>query len=164
MFVNLCTFVFVYFCCCCCCCCWRRDNSRAARVSVIMHPMPVCSDSDEDIFDCIQRGNVELCVHYVQNDRSVLKEKGKDKYILKNISSWSGQCCFICRICVRPLHPTVFLSACIVAQPYLSVMVFPDLLIIISQKTKRTILCIPMSVVHILSFEICILQYKQAKL
>ncbi|KAM6997064.1 uncharacterized protein LKV04_005798 [Tautogolabrus adspersus] len=41
-----------------------------------MHPMPVCSVSCGDIFDCIQRGNIEQCIHFVQNDRSVLKQKG----------------------------------------------------------------------------------------
>lgn len=42
-----------------------------------MHPMPVCSVSIGDIFDCIQRGNIEQCVDFLQNDRSVLKQKGK---------------------------------------------------------------------------------------
>ncbi|XP_074501817.1 uncharacterized protein LOC141773736 isoform X1 [Sebastes fasciatus] len=41
-----------------------------------MHPMPVCSDSGGDIYDCIQRGDIELCIQFVQNDRSVLKHKG----------------------------------------------------------------------------------------
>ncbi|XP_068597848.1 uncharacterized protein si:ch211-223a10.1 [Brachionichthys hirsutus] len=41
-----------------------------------MHPMPVCSVSGGDIFDCIQRGNIEQCIDFLQNDRSVLKEKG----------------------------------------------------------------------------------------
>ncbi|KAM7408784.1 hypothetical protein PAMA_002488 [Pampus argenteus] len=38
--------------------------------------MPVCSGGGGDIFDCIQRGNIEQCIHFVQNDRSVLKQKG----------------------------------------------------------------------------------------
>ncbi|XP_029306425.1 palmitoyltransferase akr1 [Cottoperca gobio] len=41
-----------------------------------MHPMPECSVRDGDIFDCIQTGNIELCIQFVQNDRSVLNEKG----------------------------------------------------------------------------------------
>ncbi|TNN71818.1 putative protein S-acyltransferase 23 [Liparis tanakae] len=41
-----------------------------------MHPMPVCSDSGGDIFDCIQKGNIEQCIQCLQNDRSVLKETG----------------------------------------------------------------------------------------
>ncbi|XP_078129732.1 uncharacterized protein LOC144532697 [Sander vitreus] len=41
-----------------------------------MHPMPVCSVSGGDIFDCIQRGDIELCIQFVQNDRSLLKQKG----------------------------------------------------------------------------------------
>ncbi|XP_059179781.1 putative ZDHHC-type palmitoyltransferase 6 [Centropristis striata] len=41
-----------------------------------MHPIPVCSDSGGDIFDCIQRGNIEQCIQFLQNDRSVLKERG----------------------------------------------------------------------------------------
>ncbi|XP_031735044.1 putative ZDHHC-type palmitoyltransferase 6 [Anarrhichthys ocellatus] len=41
-----------------------------------MHPMPVCSDTRGDIFDCIQRGNIEMCIQFVQNDRSVLRIKG----------------------------------------------------------------------------------------
>ncbi|XP_028982976.1 putative ZDHHC-type palmitoyltransferase 6 [Betta splendens] len=41
-----------------------------------MHPMPVCSVTGGDIFDCIQRGNVEQCEQFLQNDRSVLKHKG----------------------------------------------------------------------------------------
>ncbi|CAL9687926.1 unnamed protein product [Knipowitschia caucasica] len=41
-----------------------------------MHPMPVCSVSGGDIFDCIQRGNLEQCIHFIQNDRSILKQKG----------------------------------------------------------------------------------------
>ncbi|KAM3863325.1 LOW QUALITY PROTEIN: uncharacterized protein ACN63O_013264 [Diretmus argenteus] len=41
-----------------------------------MHPMPVCSVDGGDIFDCIQRGNIEQCVHFIQNDRSILKQKG----------------------------------------------------------------------------------------
>lgn len=45
-----------------------------------MHPIPVCSGSGGDIFDCIQRGDVEQCILFVQNDRSVLKQKGKVKY------------------------------------------------------------------------------------
>ncbi|KAM9364700.1 uncharacterized protein KZ484_010869 [Pholidichthys leucotaenia] len=39
-----------------------------------MHP--VCSVSGGDIFDCIQRGNVEQCIHLVQNDRTILRQKG----------------------------------------------------------------------------------------
>ncbi|XP_041734885.1 palmitoyltransferase akr1 [Coregonus clupeaformis] len=38
-----------------------------------MLPMPRV---DGDIFDCIQRGNVEHCAHIIQHDRSILKEKG----------------------------------------------------------------------------------------
>ncbi|KAF3708269.1 putative ZDHHC-type palmitoyltransferase 6 [Channa argus] len=41
-----------------------------------MYPMPVCSVSYGDIFDCIQRGNIEQCIQFIQNDRSVLKQKG----------------------------------------------------------------------------------------
>ncbi|XP_017268265.1 putative ZDHHC-type palmitoyltransferase 6 [Kryptolebias marmoratus] len=42
----------------------------------MMHPIPVCSVSGGDIFDCIKRGDVEQCILFVQNDRSVLKQKG----------------------------------------------------------------------------------------
>ncbi|KAJ8014054.1 hypothetical protein DPEC_G00036270 [Dallia pectoralis] len=38
-----------------------------------MHPM---TSVDGDIFDCIQRGNIDQCAHIIQHDRSVLKEKG----------------------------------------------------------------------------------------
>ncbi|XP_056291340.1 putative ZDHHC-type palmitoyltransferase 6 isoform X1 [Pseudoliparis swirei] len=38
--------------------------------------MPVCSDNGGDIFDCIQRGDIELCIQCLQNDRSVLKQTG----------------------------------------------------------------------------------------
>ncbi|XP_044229524.1 putative ZDHHC-type palmitoyltransferase 6 isoform X1 [Thunnus albacares] len=41
-----------------------------------MHPMPACSAGGGDIFDSIQRGNIEQCIHFIQNDRSVLKHKG----------------------------------------------------------------------------------------
>ncbi|KAG8000089.1 putative protein S-acyltransferase 23, partial [Nibea albiflora] len=47
-----------------------------SRAPAIMHPMPVCSVSGGDIFDCIQRGNIELCIQFLQNDRSILKQKG----------------------------------------------------------------------------------------
>lgn len=47
------------------------------RVPIIMHPMPVSSVSGGDIFDCIQRGNIEECIHFVQSNRSILKQKGK---------------------------------------------------------------------------------------
>ncbi|KAJ0005151.1 hypothetical protein NQD34_011365 [Periophthalmus magnuspinnatus] len=43
---------------------------------MIMHPMAICSVSGGDIFDCIQRGNLEQCIHFIQNDRSILKQKG----------------------------------------------------------------------------------------
>lgn len=48
----------------------------APVIIIIMHPMPVCSVSGGDIFDCIQRGNVEQCTNFIQTDRSVLKQKG----------------------------------------------------------------------------------------
>ncbi|XP_035609745.1 uncharacterized protein si:ch211-223a10.1 isoform X2 [Oncorhynchus keta] len=38
-----------------------------------MHPTPRI---DGDIFDCIQRGNIDQCAHFIQHDRSILKEKG----------------------------------------------------------------------------------------
>ncbi|KAM8859685.1 uncharacterized protein AB9W97_019606 isoform 1-T2 [Spinachia spinachia] len=41
-----------------------------------MHPMPVVSDNRGDIFDCIQKGDVEMCIQFVQSDRSILKQKG----------------------------------------------------------------------------------------
>uniref|UniRef100_A0AAQ4QZ55 Palmitoyltransferase n=1 Tax=Gasterosteus aculeatus aculeatus TaxID=481459 RepID=A0AAQ4QZ55_GASAC len=41
-----------------------------------MHPMPVVSDNRGDIFDCIQKGDIEMCVQFVQSDRSILKQKG----------------------------------------------------------------------------------------
>ncbi|CAL8256622.1 unnamed protein product [Lota lota] len=41
-----------------------------------MYPMPVCSVGGGDIFDCIQRGNIEQCIELIQNDRSILKQKG----------------------------------------------------------------------------------------
>eukprot|EP00066_Takifugu_rubripes_P012412 XP_011601678.1 PREDICTED: probable protein S-acyltransferase 23 isoform X1 [Takifugu rubripes] len=41
-----------------------------------MHLLPVCSDSGVDIFDSIQRGNIEQCLQVIQNDRSILKLKG----------------------------------------------------------------------------------------
>ncbi|KAM4598902.1 uncharacterized protein V3H82_012954 [Fundulus diaphanus] len=50
-----------------------EDRSAAA---VTMHAMPLCTDSGEDIFDCIQRGDVEQCILAVQNDRSLLRYKG----------------------------------------------------------------------------------------
>ncbi|XP_015233140.1 PREDICTED: palmitoyltransferase akr1-like [Cyprinodon variegatus] len=40
------------------------------------HAMPLCDDSGGDIFDCIQRGDVEQCILFVQNDRLILKHKG----------------------------------------------------------------------------------------
>uniref|UniRef100_A0A1A7WRM9 Palmitoyltransferase n=1 Tax=Iconisemion striatum TaxID=60296 RepID=A0A1A7WRM9_9TELE len=41
-----------------------------------MNLMPVCSVSGGDIFDCIQRGDNEQCILFVQNDRAILKHKG----------------------------------------------------------------------------------------
>ncbi|KAM6956675.1 uncharacterized protein FYW47_012624 [Aplochiton taeniatus] len=42
-----------------------------------MHPFPVCPENGGgDIFDCIQRGNIEQCAHLVQLDRTILKLKG----------------------------------------------------------------------------------------
>ncbi|CAL8359125.1 unnamed protein product [Boreogadus saida] len=41
-----------------------------------MYTMPESSECAGDIFDCIQRGNIEQCVELIQNDRSILKEKG----------------------------------------------------------------------------------------
>ncbi|KAL6101803.1 uncharacterized protein ACO6RY_16969 [Pungitius sinensis] len=41
-----------------------------------MHPMPVVSDNRGDIFDCIQKGDIEMCIQFVQCDRSILKQKG----------------------------------------------------------------------------------------
>ena len=41
-----------------------------------MYTMPDSSDGGGDIFDCMQRGNIEQCVELIQNDRSILKEKG----------------------------------------------------------------------------------------
>lgn len=41
-----------------------------------MHALPACCVSGGDIFDSIQRGNIEHCIQFIQNDRSVLKHKG----------------------------------------------------------------------------------------
>ena len=40
-----------------------------------MYTMPD-ADGGGDIFDCIQRGNIQQCVELIKNDRSILKEKG----------------------------------------------------------------------------------------
>lgn len=57
--------------------CVRDSKQARACAADIMHPMPVCSVSGGDIFDCIQRGNVDQCEQLLHNDRSVLKNKGK---------------------------------------------------------------------------------------
>ncbi|XP_058507847.1 palmitoyltransferase ZDHHC13 [Solea solea] len=41
-----------------------------------MYPTPACSYSGGDIFDCIQRGTIEQCMHFVENDRSILRHQG----------------------------------------------------------------------------------------
>ncbi|XP_063730197.1 palmitoyltransferase ZDHHC13 [Eleginops maclovinus] len=41
-----------------------------------MDPIPIYSDGDGDIFDCIQTGNIEQCIQFVENDPSILKETG----------------------------------------------------------------------------------------
>uniref|UniRef100_A0A3P9LMV9 Palmitoyltransferase n=1 Tax=Oryzias latipes TaxID=8090 RepID=A0A3P9LMV9_ORYLA len=42
-----------------------------------MHMTPERTVSDGgDILDCIQRGNVEECIEFIQNDRSVIKQQG----------------------------------------------------------------------------------------
>ncbi|XP_034057648.1 probable protein S-acyltransferase 23 isoform X2 [Gymnodraco acuticeps] len=41
-----------------------------------MDPIPIYSDGDGDIFDCIQTGSIEQCIQFVENDRSILKEQG----------------------------------------------------------------------------------------
>ncbi|XP_062256407.1 uncharacterized protein si:ch211-223a10.1, partial [Platichthys flesus] len=55
----------------------RGFRSRSPFVrSVTMDPMPVSPFSDADVFDCIQKGDVDQCVLFVQNDRSVLRHRG----------------------------------------------------------------------------------------
>ncbi|XP_076022795.1 uncharacterized protein LOC143013156 [Genypterus blacodes] len=46
-----------------------------------MHSMPVVPDSGGDIFDHTQRGDVEQCANFIQNDPSIVKQKG-----------WGGFC------------------------------------------------------------------------
>ncbi|KAM8852404.1 uncharacterized protein ACB058_011291 isoform 2-T2 [Synchiropus picturatus] len=41
-----------------------------------MLQMSACSSGGEDIFDCIQKGTVDQCLHFIKNDRAVLKQKG----------------------------------------------------------------------------------------
>ncbi|XP_008427938.1 putative ZDHHC-type palmitoyltransferase 6 [Poecilia reticulata] len=43
---------------------------------ITMHAMPLCTISGGDIFDCIQRGDVEQCILFVQNDRTILRHTG----------------------------------------------------------------------------------------
>lgn len=62
----------------------RKIGANRVCALIIMHPMPVCSVSGGDIFDCIQRGNVEQCIHFIQTDRSVLKQKGKEGRVRSN--------------------------------------------------------------------------------
>lgn len=89
-----------------------------------MHPMPVCSVSGGDIFDCIQRGNVEQCVHLIQTDRSVLKQKGKiERNIMREMQTlfWSGlffYSHFICETIYRPLLPIFLASSIVYNCPY----------------------------------------------
>lgn len=75
-----------------------KAGCRLRWAPVTMHPMPVCSVSGGDIFDCIQRGNVEQCIQFLQTDRSVLKQKGKlGRDVIKS------QCYpFLCSVCVQP--------------------------------------------------------------
>lgn len=75
-----------------------KAGCRLRWAPVTMHPMPVCSVSGGDIFECIQRGNVEQCIQFLQTDRSVLKQKGKLEWdVMKS------QCCpFLCSVFVQP--------------------------------------------------------------
>ncbi|KAL3050278.1 hypothetical protein OYC64_012336 [Pagothenia borchgrevinki] len=41
-----------------------------------MDPIPIYSDGEGDIFDCIQTGSIEQCIQFVENDRSILKQQG----------------------------------------------------------------------------------------
>lgn len=66
----------------------------APVIIIIMHPMPVCSISGGDIFDCIQRGNVEQCTHFIQTDRSVLKQKGMVDCYMMEKASFSFSCTY----------------------------------------------------------------------
>lgn len=53
------------------------SDSRPSLSIIIMDPIPIYSDGDGDIFDCIQTGSIEQCIQFVENDRSILKEQGK---------------------------------------------------------------------------------------
>lgn len=87
----------------------REDRSLFCApviIIIIMHPMPVCSVSGGDIFDCIQRGNVEQCTNFIQTDRSVLKQKGMVECDMME------KHCFSCSTRGLPLLPgSLFLVA-----------------------------------------------------
>lgn len=66
---------------------FRLGGSKSSCVGALvgMRPVPVRSaDGGGDIFDFIQRGNIEQCVHFLHHDRSVLKQKGNIKWNLIN--------------------------------------------------------------------------------
>lgn len=85
-----------------------KAGCRLRWAPVTMHPMPVCSVSGGDIFDCIQRGNVEQCIQFLQTDRSVLKQKGELEWDVMK----SRRCSFHCSVFVQPRATAscVFLS------------------------------------------------------
>ncbi|XP_046886158.1 palmitoyltransferase akr1 isoform X1 [Hypomesus transpacificus] len=56
-----------------------------------MLPLPAgCSDDEGDIFDSIQRGNIEQCAHFIQLDRSVLKHKGWGGFTPLHVAALHG--------------------------------------------------------------------------
>ena len=80
----------------------RIPQRVAASVrTVTMHPMPVSPFTDADVFDCIQKGDVDQCVLFVQNDRSVLRHRGKAEWI----GDWKVRCssCACCS-CICSIH------------------------------------------------------------
>ncbi|CAB1343352.1 unnamed protein product [Coregonus sp. 'balchen'] len=52
-----------------------------------MLPMPRV---DGDIFDCIQRGNIDQCAHIIQHDRSILKKKGWSDFTPLHFAALNG--------------------------------------------------------------------------